>query len=325
MIIVSSDSMLLNQPPTTPSSQCPAQIKDLDAYYIRAPEGDGECPAQVCISFTPLVGAEISRYAIYRSFIGFVSPIVDPSVLSGKTLQVSIDMGPTQTITFDGVTPLVEQMNADLLKVNVYMSSLDPTNFVFRATSDVGAPVSLQLIGGTALTDLSQTARTITEQSEDVLIAYVEAQPTDDQTGVEFCDPDGDLNDFYAVATINLSNELSYKSSYISPTITTGKLCCIYGIVSDIDGVRIPDAPVSAQLIQYYQTVSPSCYLYREKKTVYSDSSGKFKICLLQGAQVHLEIPDTNYYKTIVVPEQARISITDLDLDRSYKFDKRIS
>ena len=318
MTIITTGSVIyIGTPPVTPATSYPAQIAHFDAYYTQNPSGS--CGPGVCVNFYPISGAEITRYALYRSIIGFMATVPEIADVDGKTLQLSINLGPVQTILFDGVTPVIDMINASINGGEAVPSVDDPTKLIFRVDGG-SAPGVLEIVGGTALADFGQTARTISAESEDDVIVYIEAQPEDDTNGVEYCDPDGTIYDSYRVATINGSNEISSTTNYITPQESTGQICCIYGIVSDLAGVRIPDAEVKAKIVQFPQSVASPTYIDKEYVTTYSDSTGRFELCLLRCALVHLEIPAAVYHRVVQIPDAARAAVTDLEVSRDYRY-----
>ena len=318
MTIITTGSVIYaGTPPVTPATSYPAQLASFDAYYTQNPSG--ECGPGVCMTFYPISGAEISRYAVFRSIIGFVATIPEIADVSGKTLQVSINLGPVQTILFDGVTPIIDVINYSINGGEAVLSVNDPTKLIFRVDGGT-TPGVLEIIGGTALGDFGQTARTISEQSEDLLVTYIDPQEDDDVNGVEYCDPDGGLYDSYRIATVNSSNEISSTTEYITPQESTGKICCIYGLVSDLAGMRIPDAEVRAKIVQYPQSVASPAYIDKEYVTTYSDSTGRFELCLLRCALVHLEIPAAVYHRVVQIPDSPRAAVTELEVSRDYRY-----
>jgi hypothetical protein len=262
---------------------------------------------------------EISRYGIYRSIVGFEANNVAPSVVSGKTLSLSLNLGPMQTVTFDASTPVVDKMNGFFVGGAAVVSQVDNTRFLFRIDGG-SSPGVVQVVGGTAMADLGLTAGTYSYQSKDYLIRYLNAQPNDDVNGVEYCDPDGTLYDSYRVTTVNLSNEESAKTAYVTPTGTTGKLCTVYGCVTNIAGVRIPDATVSVRILEMPQTVVPPSYINEEVIEVLSDPQGRFEVAVLQGSHVEIAIPSIYYNRKVYIPMQNRVSISELPVDRDYRY-----
>jgi hypothetical protein len=314
MIIVPGSIPMYIGTPAVPASQIPAQIRSIEAYYTRNPDSD--CGATPCVLFYPISGADISRYAIYRSIIGFETTLPAPSTVAGKTLEIAVNLGATQTITFNGTTPLLEQFSAITGGYSV-LSKLDATRLIFRI-DEGSVPGVLQIIGGTAMADFGLTAHTISNQSDSYLIAYVNAMPADDTVGVEYCDIDGTIYDSYRVSTVNMANELSKPTAYVVPSETTGKVCWVYGLVSNAAGVRIPDAAVNIRILEYPQSVVAPSYINSDVITTYTGGNGRFEIAVIQGALVEISIPSIYFNRKVRIPDQNRAALSDLPVDKDY-------
>lgn len=272
----------------------------------------------ITLRWAPFPEANVANYKVYRSIIGFRAPLISLATMNGKTLQLKLNGGATQTITFDGTTPVVNKINATLTGGRAYTSIADNTYFLLR--SDLReAPGSVQIIGGTALAPLGLTARTISEKSEDLLLATVAAL-VDPLELVEYDDEDGALQDFYAISTLDSFANESLKTAYLQPIATTGKICVMEGIIIDVQGVRVPDAEITAQLVAFPQSQAPASGIGVEPVSTLSGPDGRFSLPLLQGAQVILEIPVLKFSKTIAVPAKSFEFITDLGVDLDYRY-----
>lgn len=314
MIIVPGSIPMYMGIPTIPASQIPAQIRSIEAYYTRNPDSD--CGATPCVLFYPISGADISRYAIYRSIIGFEATLPAFDTLGGKTLEIAVNLGATQVITFDGVSPVMEQL-ATIKGGYSVLSKLNATRVIFRV-DDGSVPGVVQIIGGTAMADFGLTAHTISNQSDSYLIAYVNAAATDDTQGVEYCDVDGTIYDSYRVCTINMADELSKPTAYVVPSETTGKVCWVYGLVSNAAGVRIPDAEVTVRILEYPQSVVAPSFINSDAISTYTGGNGRFEIAVIQGALVEISIPSIYFNRKVRIPDQNRAAISDLPVDRDY-------
>jgi hypothetical protein len=250
--------------------------------------------------------------------VGFRANNPAPSLLTGKTLQLKLNGGATQTFTFDGTTPSVDKINATITGGRAYLSVADNDYFFVR--SDIReSPGSVQIVGGTALADLGLVARVITEKSEDLVLATVPAL-LDPDVLVTFEDEDGVLQDYYAITTIDsLSNE-SLKTSYRQPITSTGPVCVLEGLVIDLQGIRIPDAEVIAKLVRYPHSPETATHVTLAPVTTLSGPDGRFSLVVLQGALIQLEVPVLGFAKNITVPAKSYEFITDLTVDLDYRF-----
>lgn len=270
------------------------------------------------LRWAPFPGADVAGYKVYRSMLGFKGLIVSPTAASGLTLQLKMNGGGSQIITFDGTTPVIDKINASLVGGRAYPSIASPAYFFVR--SDIRtAPGSIQITGGTALAPMGITPRAIYEKSEDDLIATIPANP-DPDTLVEYEDPDGVCQDWYAVSSVSSTGAESAKTPYRQPMTYTGEICVLEGIVTNLQGVRIADAEVSATLVKYPQEIHQSPQITLEPVTTLTGSDGRFSLALLQGALVKIEIPIVGFCRNITVPEKPCEFLTDLQVDLDYRY-----
>lgn len=270
------------------------------------------------LRWAPFPGADVVSYKVYRSMIGFQAPVLTPTALSGKTLQLKMNGGTTQTFTFDGSSLPQDKINASIVGGRAYLSVSDNQYFLLR--SDVrSAPGSVQVVGGSSLTALGLTARLIQEKSEDIVIAQLSANP-DPQVIMEYTDPDGVCQDWYTVTSVDSHGTESAKAPYRQPTSYTGQVCVLEGIVTNLQGVRMPDVEVVATLVRYPQAMGKCPQITLEPITTYTGSDGRFSIPLLQGSLVEFNIQAVGFSRNITVPEKAYEFITDLQVDLDYRY-----
>lgn len=270
------------------------------------------------LRWAPFPQSNVASYKVYRSIIGFRALAALPSALAGKTLSLKMNGGATQTITFAGTATAVAQINAVLTGGKAFLSNADPAYFYVRSNVR-SAPGSVQITGGTALADLQLTARTITEKSEDSLVAEVAALE-DPEEMVDWADSDGVPEDFYAVTTIDSFGNESIKTSYRQAIAYTGAVCVLEGIVTDLQGVRYPDAEISIQLIRYPQAQGKVPQITRTKLRFLTGPDGRFSIPVLQGALVQFEIKEVQFSREIEVPYLAYQFLTDILVDLDYRY-----
>lgn len=270
------------------------------------------------LRWSPFPGADVASYKLYRSMIGFRAPVLTPSVLSGKTLQLRFNNGAAQTVTFDMSSSPQDKINSIITGGRAYPSLADPNYFLVR--SDLrSAPGSLIIIGGTALASLGLTPKSIYEKSEDELISQIPANP-DPDVQMEYDDADGVCQDWYAVSTVSSTGSESLKTPYRQPMTYTGELCVIEGIVTTLQGVRVPDVEVIATIIKFPQEIGKAPQITREPIRVLTGSDGRFSVPLLQGTLVQFEIPAVEFIRNITVPAKPCEFITDLQVDLDYRY-----
>lgn len=268
----------------------------------------------ITLSWTPLPGADVVAYRVYRSMIGFEAMLQLPSVLAGLTMQLVMNGGVLQTITFGGTLDPVSDINRQLTGGSAY-NAADPAATYFYLRSDVRTyPGSILIAGGTALVALNVAPRFITEKSEDLLIATV-AAPTDPSAGVTFVDADGVSDDYYAISTIDHLADESAKAAYRQAVTSVGEICVLEGLITDMTGRRVADVHVTAHLLCTPQSLASGAHISTHAITVLSGSDGRYTLPVLQGAIVRLEIAAIGYSRAISVPLAQYALVKDLASD----------
>jgi len=265
----------------------------------------------IILKWAQLPEADVVSYKVYRSIIGFKAPIVP---LAGKTLQLKLNRGPTQIFTF-GSGDIVDTINATIVDGRAYKNQA-ATDFFVRSNIRQ-SPGSVEIIGGSALADLSLTVRLIVEKSEDSLIATVPA-PVDPEATVEYEDLDGCIEDWYALTIIDSHSQESEKTNYRQPILSAGPICVIEGTIVNLQGTRIADAEVIAN-IQIPPTVSADTIVTKDPIRTQTGPDGRFSLPILQGALIKLEVPEIGFSMFATVPAKAFVFIQDLKTDEDYK------
>lgn len=267
------------------------------------------------LKWAPYPEAKIASYRVYRSILGFTAPIL--TTLAGKTLTLKINGGALQTVNFTGGS-VIDDINNAIVGGKAYQSQADLNQFVFRGDLRE-APGSIQIVGGTALGDLSLTARIITEKSEDVLLATVPAL-ADPNSFVEFTDPDGCPSDWYAVTTVDPGGCESLKSNYRQAITGGGSLCVIEGIIVNLQGARVVDAEILATIQVPPESGATQAFISTDTISTLSGSDGRFAIALLQGAIVKFECEKIGLTRMIRVPDKPFAFINDIRVDLDYRY-----
>jgi len=254
----------------------------------------------------------IDYFKLYRSIIGFIAPIVD---LTGKNLILKVNGGNQQEIVFTGGN-IIDDINNNLRNARAYLSH-SGDKFLLR--SDLrSAPGSIEIVGGSAMTDLGLSPKLITEKSEDMLIGT--APFTEGSETAEYIDMDGAMQDWYAISTVNTSGDESKKTNYRQPITATGPVCVIEGIVITPQGARVPDAEIIATVQIPPEQQDDFSTMTKDPIRVFSGPDGRFGIPLLRGIMVRLEIPSTGFTKIITVPDRAYVFLNSMQVDLSYHF-----
>lgn len=257
--------------------------------------------------------SDISAYRVYRSMIGFRAPLAD---LTGKDLVLKINGGNPQHFNFTGPS-VVEAINSVITGGKASYST-DGIHFLLRSNMRQ-APGSVEIVSGSAMAVLGLTPHLITERSEADFLGEFLAS-LDPNTSEQFSDNDGTLQDFYAVSSINSAAVESLKTPWQQAITTAGPLCVIEGIISDLQGVRIPDAEIIAT-IQVPPERLRMTYITKEPVRTLSSPDGRFSLPVLQGALVKLEIPQIGLTRMVTIPCKSYVLIQDIlvDEDAIYK------
>lgn len=270
----------------------------------------------ITLNWVPLPGADVLSYRVYRSMIGFQVTLQLPASLAGQTLQLAFNGGLVQTVIFHGVLDIVSEINAQITGGRAFPAA-DPLAPYCFVRSDVRtAPGSVLIVGGTAVVALNTPPRYITEKSEDMLLVTIPAL-VDPTATVTLTDADGVHDDFYAISTVNHLGDESLKSAYRQPVTSTGALCVLEGIVSDLSGRRVPDAEVTAALIGTPQSILTGSHVSTKPLSTLSGSDGRYSLPVLQGMIVRIEIACIGYSRTITVPLTQFAFVSDLGGDDS--------
>lgn len=275
----------------------------------------------ITLRWAPFPEADVLKYNVYRSIVGFCISVPGSLVgLNGLTLRIKFNEEADFTVTFNELDPIEEQINAVAIGGHAFLSD-DSTQIIVR--SDIReAPGRVEIFGdSTALAFIGITARVITEKSEDKKIATVDAL-VDPNAVVEFSDPDGALQDFYAITSVDSQNNESLKTQYLQPITNTGPVCVLEGIVYDLQGARIPDALVKAtiQTPPDHAGNLSAGNISKEPVTVCTGPDGRFSLVVLQCALIHLEIPEVKFSHMISVPQQSFAFVNDIVEDLDYRY-----
>jgi len=260
--------------------------------------------------------SDVANFRIFKSVVGVRLPLLTPASLAAKALLLKVDGGATQTINFDGVTPLVDRLNAVLVGAAAFTSRASPQHFYIRSNNR--STGSIQILPSSGQVALGTTPRLISEKSESFLIGTVAALPGAEN--FEFPDPDGTPHDWYSLTTVDRLTYESDKAAFKQAIAFTGNVCVLEGIVVDLRGARLADAEVKATLILYPPSSIQSTQVSTEPVTTLSGPDGRYSLILLQGTTVQLEINSVGFNRNIDVPEKPYAFVSDLMADLDYRF-----
>lgn len=269
------------------------------------------------LKWVAITDADIASFNIYRSMIGFRTSTEAPfSLINGDTLQLKFNDQTVQTVTFtgdDAIADLVTLINGQITGGTAYKEDAD-NSLIIRSDIRI-APGFVEIVGGTAVAKMSETARIISEKSETELIGNVLFAATH-----EYTDADGVLEDFYAISTIDgVANE-SDLSSLRQPINFTGPICVVEGTLMDLQGVRQSDKTVTARIVSPPEGSANHSFVTNQTVSILTGEDGRFSLPLLQGAKVIFEIDDARISDPILIPAAAFVFFDDLNIDTSYIF-----
>ena len=271
----------------------------------------------IVLRWLPFPGADVASYKVFRSIIGFHPPLVSLATIDGKTMDLKFDGGATQTVTFDSTTPIVDKINAEVTGGAAFLAD-DGISFFVRSDTRED-PGSVEIVGGTALADFGETARVITEQSEEEQIAAIPALANEEEV-VGFEDPDGVPQDYYRIVTVDSLGTDSLPTPYKQATSFSGAVCVIEGIIQDLQGVRIPDAEVIAKIVQFPRSQTTATHITKTEIKTLSGEDGRFSLALLQGAAVQICIAAIGMDRYILVPETPFEFLTNILQNTDYQY-----
>lgn len=269
----------------------------------------------IVVRWLPFATADITKFKVYRSIIGFTGVLT--GAVNGKTLELKVNNQDIQTITFG--TDIINDINSQVVGGKAYLN-YDLDGFIFR--SDIReSPGYVEIVGGTAVGDLGIGApRLITQTSEDELIAEVLEDGRPESEFYEYRDNDGSLADFYALSAVDSNDDESAKTSYLQPVASSKPLCVIEGTLCNIEGARLPDQEVIYRIAENAVSLDSQNSLGVAPLKVLTSHNGRFSFAVVQGIKILLEIPAIGYSSVVCVPEQNFIFLNDLIQTDDAKF-----
>jgi hypothetical protein len=272
----------------------------------------------ICLRWSQIKGADVEAYRVYRSILGFEAPNLQGASIDGLDLVLNINGTGNQTFTFNATDSVVTTINATITDGKAYDSLADETKFLLRSNvrDETG---SVEIVGGTALSLLGLTARTITELSEDFQIVSILA-PEDPAEIVGYTDLDGVIEDWYALSTMASTGAESRKTDFKQATADSGALCRVEGIVTDLQGARVPDAIIEAKIMDFDQSVVDPAYITKGTITTLSQVDGRWSLPLLQNTLVLLKIDAVGYSENVIIPALAWVDVTDLEVTQAHRW-----
>jgi hypothetical protein len=274
----------------------------------------------ITLRWTPLEGADITTYKIYRAMIGVKTPLEAPfGLISGDSLQIKLNNDTLQTITFDDdydIEELVTVINNQITGGTAYQSKIDDS-LILRSNIR-SEPGYLVIVGGTALSKMGLTTGPISENSNMVHIGSVSFGTN------EFEDLNGVLEDYYSLSTVSSLGDESNLSNPRQAINFTGPICVVEGCITDLQGRRVCDVQVTARIVNPPESVQDHSFITKETMTTLTGEDGRFSLPLLQCARVIFEIDDVRVSDPISIPAQPYVFFDELPIDYNYKFQDKL-
>lgn len=272
----------------------------------------------ICIRWGQIKGADVASFKIYRSIVGFIATDAQGSAIDGTDLVLNMNGTGEQTFVFNDTDSAVTTINQTIEGGHAFDSFQDDTKFLLR--SDIkDENGSVEIVGGTAMNALGITPRVITEQSEEDLI-HTEPVAEEENATYEYKDPDGDTEDWYRMTTVDSNGNESRPTEYKQATSDSGALCVVEGMVTDLQGARVPDAVIQAQIMDFDQTVIDPTYVSTDVIETLSQSDGRWALPILQNTLVRLVVDAVNYDEYVRIPEKTWVEWTDLEITQEHRW-----
>lgn len=259
---------------------------------------------QVWRSETGILGTYFEITAATAQAATLLGSATGPFTLNGKTLKLKVDQGAEQTIDIVSADPI------DIDDLVDFINGIPSTGLVasedggaLRLTTVATGTVStLEITGGTALTDLGFTVG----QEDNGEDARINLSPS--STSYEYDDQSGDPDNYYKVRYYN-SGTGTFSSfgdpvkgdigSIVAPT----DLVKASGTFAKLDG-----KPVSGMAVIFYNVYMPPLsvgdigIVGREIRSE-TDQAGYLETMLVKGSIVDVILSGTGIIRRITVPD----------------------
>jgi hypothetical protein len=223
--------------------------------------------------------------------------------LNGKTLELEVDGGSEQTITFVTADPINADDTVDFINDNLTGATATEDTGAVRLTSDTtGTSSLLEITGGTSLTELGFTLDAL-DNGEDARItlqAGVETYEYDDQSG----DPDNYYRTrFYNSGTGAVSSYSDPVKGDIGSIISASQL-----ILATVDLANLDGTPIDDRRVSFHSVYVPGGFIVDDIGVVgrtvdiFTDQAGHAETMLVKGALVNVSISGTSIMRQITIP-----------------------
>lgn len=258
---------------------------------------------QVWRSETGISGTYFEITAATAKSATLLGTATGPFTLNNKTLKLKVDQGSEQTITIVSADPIgIDDLVAFINSVPITGAVVSEDGGALRiSTTATGTVSTLEITGGTALTDLGFTVG----QKDNGEDARITLSPS--SSSYEYDDQSGDPDNYYKVRYYN-SGTGTFSSfgdpvkgdigSIVPPT----DLVKAYGTFAKLDG-----KPVSEMAVIFYNVYMPPLsvgdigVVGREVR-VETDQAGYLETMLVKNSIVDVILSGTGIIRRITVP-----------------------
>lgn len=140
------------------------------------------------------------------------------------------------------------------------------------------------------------------------------AVDTVDATDGRIIDPDGKAGDNYRLIGEAADGELWIPTDPFTAQTALEPVCDILGTLTDAQGKPIFNAVVKALTLPIEGLRDRSMLVSEDEIEVRTGALGDFRLTLLQGLRIRIEIPVANVSLSAVVPEKGQAKFEELDV-----------
>ena len=258
---------------------------------------------RVWVSTTGLSGPYVLMTTAAAMSARIDGTVAAPFTIHGDTFTVAVNGGSDQTMTFVVADPVQVDAAVEDINDQTLLITASANGSKVRLDTDLlGRAATLEIVGGTSLTELGFVADTFVTGSD----AHVSLVPA--QSEYEYEDVNGDSTYYYKTQYYNSS---SGTYSGLSDPVK-GDVGAIVPaaelITAVIDIVDLAGVPVENNEVAFYNVYIPplsrgAFSVLGRTVSVYTNGAGHAEISLIRGATVDVTITNTGITRRIEVPE----------------------
>lgn len=225
-----------------------------------------------------------------------------PFTLNGLTLELRVDDGATQSVTIEEadpvyIDPLIDELSDKLTDVTIENGG---TGNLKLTSAITGTASSIEITGGTGLTELGFTVGKVTGTDRRVLLQ-------EGYTEFTFIDSGGETSYYYEV---RYYSSLTGQTSDFSDPIPGAQATPVSAdlITATVDMVEVNGEPMADVVVLVSNAYDPDSLIVSsygilgKSVTFTTDASGHGEIDLVKGAVVDVTISGTGITRKITVP-----------------------